>query len=181
MGSLQAIHVDPANPSFCSVNGVLLDKNKTQVIRCPQAYSGSFTVPEGVTSLKDNDAFYDCWNLTSVNLPNSLTDLRSYTFYSCTALKSITIPEGVTRIYSHVFYNCTSLTSVTIPDGVTQISSCAFYNCTSLTSVTLPASVTTINMDAFGNCPSLTIYGYAGSYAQTYANNANIPFVVIEP
>ena len=53
----------------------------------------------------------------------------------------------------------------------------AFGGCTGLRKVILPVSVTEINKWAFEKCPSLTIHAPAGSYAETYAKENNIPFV----
>ena len=56
-------------------------------------------------------------------------------FEGCISLTSITIPDSVTEIGEYAFRGCTSLTSVTIGNGVTSIGQRAFYNCTSLTEV----------------------------------------------
>ena len=95
------------------------------------------------------------------------------------SIKKITIGNSVTSIGSCAFYNCTSLTSVVIGSSVTSIGDCAFQDCTSLTSVSIPDSVTSIGDSAFEECDLLTIYGVAGSYAETYANEFGIPFVAI--
>jgi len=87
----------------------------------------------------------------------------------------------VTSIGSYAFYECTSLASITIPSSVTSIGEVTFYYCTSLASITIPSSVTSIGFGAFYDCDKLTIYGYAGSYAETYANENSIPFVEIQP
>ena len=50
--------------------------------------------------------------------------------------------------------------------------------CSGLTSVTSPDSVTTIGEYAFNGCTNLTIYGKAGSEAEKYAKEREIPFVV---
>ena len=65
--------------------------------------------------------------------------------------------------------------SVTIPNGVMRIDFFAFSYCVNLKKVIVPASVTTINM-AFSGCSKLTIHAPAGSYAEQYAKEKNIPF-----
>ena len=44
------------------------------------------------------DAFYNCYCLTSITIPNSVTSIGQTAFYNCSALTSITIPESVTSI-----------------------------------------------------------------------------------
>ena len=87
----------------------------------------------------------------------------------------VIIPKGVKIIESRAFKGCVSLTSVVIPDGVKEIGVDAFSGCTSLTSVTIPRSVRVIYGSFFG-CTSLTIHAPAGSYAEKYAKEHNIPF-----
>lgn len=93
---------------------------------------------------------------------------------------SWTVPSGVKSIDFSAFASCDYLTSVTIPSGVESIGQIAFSNCDLLESVIIPNSVVSIELDAFENCPNLTIYGYAGSYAQVYAGNNDIPFEIID-
>ena len=114
----------------------------------------SVTIPDSVTSI-GGEAFHDCYSLASVTIPEGVTSIGNYAFYYCTSLASVTIPEGVTSIGDYVFNNCYSLTSVTIPESVTSIGSYAFRSCYSLTSVTIPEGVTNISTYAFNNCYSL--------------------------
>lgn len=153
--SLTGIWVDDESDYYCSdTNGVLFNKEKTELLQCPGGYSGAYTVPDSVTSI-GNDAFYGCASLTSVTIPHSVTSIGRATFDFCTSLTCVTIPDGVTSIGDMVFNYCTSLTSVAIPNSVTSIGSFAFCNCTSLTSVTIPNSVTSIGSHAFNSCTSL--------------------------
>ena len=138
----------------------------------------SVTIPNSVTSI--GIAGFDCCvSLTSLTIPNSVTSIGAWAFEGCESLTSLTIPDSVTVIDNGTFHYCASLTSVTIPSGVTSIGEVAFDECYSLTSVVIPASVTSIGGGAFCSNDDLVIYGVAGSTAETYANENNIPFIAL--
>lgn len=162
MEKLTAITVDPENANYCSVDGVLFDINKTELLCYPAGKSEtSYDIPNGVTSI--TGAFYGCSNLTDITIPNSVTSIGKSSFYNCTGLKNITIPNSVTSIGDWAFLSCSSLTSVHIPDGVTSIGWCTFYVCHSLENITIPDSVTSIDGNAFGYCENLKTVYYGGS------------------
>ena len=87
-------------------------------------------------------------------------------------LKDFIIEDGVLKKYVGPGGD------VTIPDGVTSIGDSAFEGCSNLTSITIPDGVTSIWYSAFWGCENLTIHAPAGSYAEQYAKENNIPFVV---
>ena len=100
--------------------------------------------------------------LTSVIIPNNITNIGSLIFYGCSSLSSISIPNSVTSIDGLAFYGCSSLTSINIPNSVTSIGGSAFYGCTGLCSIIIGESIETIGETAFSNCPDLTdVYCYA--------------------
>ena len=109
----------------------------------------------GLTSIGFG-AFLNCSGLTSVTIPNSVTNIRESVFYRCSALASITIPNSVTSIGYGTFKLCSGLTSITLPNSVTSIGDEAFNGCYGLTSVSIPNSVTTIGYSAFQDCSNLT-------------------------
>ena len=80
-------------------------------------------------------AFKDCYSLTCITIPNSVTSIGREAFDGCRGLTSINIPDSVTSIGEDAFYNCKGLTSITIPDSVTSIGYRAFSYCSGLTKI----------------------------------------------
>ena len=154
--SLTSIKVDASHSTYCDIDGVLFNKDKTILVQYPAGKTAtSYTIPNSVTSIGDR-AFKDCSSLISVTIPNSVTSIGDLAFKGCSSLISVTIPNSVTSIGNSAFSCCNSLTSVTIPNNVTSIGSGAFSGCRSLTSVTIPNSVTSIGNYTFRDCNLLT-------------------------
>ena len=102
-------------------------------------------------------------DITDCQINNETKVIGGGAFSDCKSLTSITIPDGVTEIGDYAFSGCTSLTSITIPDGVTAIGDYAFRWCNSLESIIIPDSVTYIGAEAFGGCYSLERVYYTGN------------------
>ena len=99
---------------------------------------GAVTIPssiDGIPLISVGTAFANKASLTSVTIPNGVTEVGSSAFYGCSGLASVTIPDSVTSIGPNAFTNCRSLTSVTLPNSVIYISDSAFYGCSGLTSM----------------------------------------------
>ena len=117
----------------------------------------SVTIPDSVSNIPDN-AFYGCCGLTNVTIPNSVTNIGQSAFGYCTNLASVTIPTNVMTFAYGVFGWCSGLTNVnfTIPSSITSIGEQAFYQCTNLANVTIPNSVTNLAGAVFMYCSALT-------------------------
>ena len=154
--SLKSIEVSENNKNYASIDGVLFNKDKSELVTYPAGKTDSeYVIPNSVTSI-GYSAFENCTSLTSVTIPGSVTSIDYSAFENCTSLTSVTIPNDVTSIGYGVFQGCTSLTSVTIPNSVTSIDSSAFSSCTSLIGITIPNSVTSIGYGVFQDCTSLS-------------------------
>ncbi len=154
--SLTSITVNDDNAYYSSQDGVLFNKNKTELIQYPIGNNRtSYEIYESVTHIGEN-AFAYCESVKSITIPYGVTSISQFTFGNCSNLTSITIPDSVISIDSHAFYNCRSLTNITIPDSVTGIGRLAFCLCNSLTNIIIPDSVTSIDYEAFYGCSGLT-------------------------
>jgi len=86
--SISAIEVAPNNKDFSSENGVLYNKDKTELICYPAKKIGeSFVVPESVTRI--SQAAFRCSNLTSITIHENITTIVDGAFANCTNLASI--------------------------------------------------------------------------------------------
>ena len=115
----------------------------------------SLNLPDGITEIGEN-AFAHCSGLTSLTLPVGITSIGEYAFIYCSGLTNLTIPAGITEIGGYTFEGCSGLTSLNLPAGITEIGSFAFSGCRGLTSLTLPDGITSIGDYAFSRCSGLT-------------------------
>lgn len=111
-------------------------------------------IESGLTSV--SNAFIDCGELTSIEIPNSVITIGIAAFENCSKLTSVEIPNGVTTIPIRAFRGCTKLKNINIPNSVTKISDWAFTGCTELEDISIPNSVEVIGDHVFAGCTNLT-------------------------
>jgi len=113
----------------------------------------SVNIPDTVTQI-GGFIFDGCTNLKSVKLPSGLKDMWQYAF-TRTSLESIEIPGSVHKIIPFTFYASKELKTVVISEGTESISAWAFKDCSNLEEVHLPTSCTEISDNAFEGCPKV--------------------------
>lgn len=171
--SLKAVNVASDNKNYCSVDGVLYNKDKTELIYFPIANGiTNYSVYDGVTKIGKR-AFQAFSSLDEVALPDSVETISYRAFYGCGAevnipanLKVIEdeafaasgitqaiLPEGIIEIGYRAFMS-SGLETLLLPQNLTYIGVEAFYN-TNITSVVIPDTVLTIDEGAFNSCSSL--------------------------
>ena len=161
------------NGNVLYIDNCLMDANTSM--------SGEYTIKDG-TRLLAGGAFYNCYKLTSITIPESVTSIGSRAFHLCTSLTSLvwnaincedlnydnnnylfysgyitsfTFGDNVEHIPAYLCKNMNNLLSITIPNSVTSIGKGAFFGCSSLSSITIPNNVTSIGEYAFYDCSSL--------------------------
>lgn len=177
--ALRAIEVDPANKNYCSVNGMLLTADQSELLFIPNRAQGrGFEIPAGVKTISDRlatgnealvelilpdsvteiqgDAFANCGNLEKVVFPEGLETIGAYAFSNCKKLKTIVWPKSLKSIGDSAFNGC-GLKELILPDTVEHIGSEAFAE-TSIEKVALPKSVRTLGWGAFSCVPEIEVY-----------------------
>ena len=111
------------------------------------------------TRLIATSAFSSCKSLTSISIPENVTNINREAFYECSSLSSITWNakhcldfEEYARPFVH-----TNITSICFGDSVKHIPAYLCYRMDSLTSITIPNSVVGVGKNAFSDCPSLEV------------------------
>lgn len=165
--NLEVIDVDSTNTSFSSKDGIVYDKAGKTLYLCPEGRTGTVNVPDGVTQIS---GFYECSKLTEITLPTSITEIDEYAFYNCKSLNTITIPDGVKSIGALSFCGCTNLLEVTVPESVKTIGEVAFGYW---------HEVIIGNVVDSHKIENFTLCGFAGSAAEQYAEEYDIPFTII--
>ena len=167
------------NSAYTAENGVLFNKDKTELVRYPSGnerstyiipesvqniYESAFsyaenladvTLPQNISKLADNTFSY-CTNLKSIEIPKNVTEIGSYAFSDCSNLEKAVLHDGIVALGSGVFSQCGALKYADIPKNLTEIPSSAFSGCASLKNIKLPGSVKTVAFSAFQRCTSLT-------------------------
>lgn len=174
--SLTALHVDPDNAEYTSVDGVLYTKDKTKLVKYPDNKEGTeYVIPASVEFIEFN-AFLGCNNLSAINVEAGNTEYASEdgVLFSKSKERLIrypvnkseteyVVPDGVEWLASDAFYDNDHLTAITLPDSMAWIGADAFFNCQGLTSIAIPEGVQSIENSAFQRCENLTTVTIHGS------------------
>lgn len=169
------------------------------------AFSGCTSLKEVIlpwtVSTMGHSVFYGCSSLENAYVNALISAVPADTFNNCSSLKNVVLSITIKSIGKRAFFNCTSLSAfpdcyqiteieqsafsnsglveLDLPDSLESISSKAFSNCQELKTVIASDMLVNVSADAFKNSPNLTIYGNEGSYAQQYATENKIPFVML--
>jgi hypothetical protein len=114
--SLPAFTLDDTSDNYSVVDGLLYNKEQTILVNCPAGKVGAVVLPSTVKTL-DSNAFYNCTQVTDINLPEGIDSIAYAVFVGCSSLKTLTIPAS-TRVMGYGnFTGCTSLESIEVAPG----------------------------------------------------------------
>ena len=141
----------------CQV-GYTYEKKKGMRTAIDKSTSGEITIPDvvnGYIVTKVGDyAFYECKDLTKVNLPSSVQSFGINAFKSCINLEPFALPSNLTYISEGLFNGCVKFVNISLPSTVTSIGSSAFLGCSNLVSINTD-NIKSIGSYAFDGCYSL--------------------------
>lgn len=172
--SLVNINIDPANEYFSFEDGILYNKDKTEVIFCTLSKKGKVKLDDNVRKI-DKKAFYEHTGLTAIELGPNVETIEKEAFSYCNG-QTINIPASVNNIADDAFaFSYFQL--VTIEDGCSvDLDKSVFVTCTPLTDVVIPASIENISEKAFYNCKNVTYHVEKGSKAEEWAKQNSKPY-----
>lgn len=150
---LEEILIHKENPWFITIDGVLIDKEKWQIIHVP-AQKEKFVIPEEITKIATGIFAYT--NVKEIYFHTHIKTIGNSAFYGCDNLKEVILPEGELK----------------------ELGECAFCQCKNLEYVRIPNNIKKIGEKAFEECPKIILSVLEGSYAEKYAKEHAIPFVI---
>ena len=103
--------------AYIDDRGVKYSKDGRKLLKSPTTLSGTYSIKKTTEIICDR-AFFDCLNLTSISIPNSVKDIGEWAFAGCSLLSSIDIPNSVNSIGNIAFAACLSLEYISIPESV---------------------------------------------------------------
>ena len=147
------------NMVMLDLSGATLEGNAVTERMFAGTLYKAIKLPTAITSIA-NEAFRDSRRLNSITLPTTLTTIGSSAFAS-TGLTSITIPDGVTEMGDRGIQSCSALTNILLGNGLTSVPECWAEFCDNLEEVTIGEKVSSLGWRAFRGSKIKHVYCYA--------------------
>ena len=146
--ALERIEVDPDNPFFCDIDGVLFSKDRKKLVVCPRSKQGGYVIPDGTEEICMY-AFSENEKLTGVFVPDSVQVIGEAAFSETKEIRRIRLPKKMKYIDECAFLDNEALAELEIPEGLTEITPWMLTGNTQLQgTLRIPESVTKIGEEA---------------------------------
>lgn len=149
---LSVIDIDKNNPHLKVMNGLLLTKDGTILVR--ELFSQKhIEIPEGVKYVEKVACWYDN-KVESISFPSTLLEISDNSFAYLEELKQVVLPEGLNKLIVQCFSGCVNLEIVDLPSTLHHIGREVFRDCNNLMSLILRSNkiVQIDSNDFFPNC-----------------------------
>ncbi len=172
--NLYSFDVDPENPSYQSIDGILYSKDGKELIAYPQGGKKECFIQEGTESIGRNA--FEGVPIEKVVMPDSVNEIQDHAFSGCQELKEIQWSPSLKSIGEFSFSHCRSLSSIVLPDSVQTVGVCAFTSCISVTELSLGNGLQSISFGAFIDLPFASIPEFPDSLSSIESNAFEIGF-----
>ena len=130
-----------------------IERFEVHIVDCDTSAKGKLIIPREIDGLPvtkiGKNAFELCELLTSVQIPDTVSEIEGRAFIGCGSMLSVTIPETVKNIGNSAFSGCSLLTVVDWPSSLPVIPSETFVDCSGLKQFNIPDGITAIAAAAF--------------------------------
>jgi hypothetical protein len=129
--SIQRVTVNPNNPLFFDIDGVLFkreNENRHLVFFPSGRTTDTYKVPDGTTHI-DRETFFLNKNLEQIIIPDSVISIDSLVFENCLKLRSVRLSPNIKILRATTFSDCTALSDVRVSRKIDVISPDAFKDC----------------------------------------------------
>ncbi len=167
----ETFYFDPVDSDTVTITGYS-SPDKPHILTIPETLDGkrvvsisasafyfrsdltTIIIPEGITEIGEY-AFAGCSKVTSIAFPSSLQKIGNAAFYACESLEAVVL-RGIVEIGNSAFYGCAAMTRLNLPASLRTLGDAAFYGCSALSSLVIPEGTETIGKQAFQDCSGLT-------------------------
>ncbi|MBE6633123.1 MAG: hypothetical protein E7620_02130 [Ruminococcaceae bacterium] len=192
--SLEEVTVDPANPYFTAEDGVLFNKDKTEILFFPQGKSGEFQLPATVKTIA-NGVFGNVSKLSKLIIPAGIEVIGDDAFKNSSiaeivfegeagaaltigdrafmgaSVSSLALPAHTKSVGAYAFAE-SAIESITLNEGLESLGDYAFYQTTELETIHIPASLKMISNFCFAETVLETITFAENSQLKTIGDSA---------
>ncbi len=177
---LESINISEDNGFFCSVNGVLFNESKDELIAYPMGKADTiFTVPVEVEEIAPyafckrsvsseltevilsnvvtiGDYAFEYAKLTKISLGTALVNIGDSAFENC-SFTEIVLPDTVRTIGKEAFAYSGTVNAISVPEGVERLEDGVFTGLTTLETLNLPSTLSYIGDDAVNSFRLMTV------------------------